>query len=126
MISEETARKLARLAELASAPPGAAPSCHWEGSPMPDIDEIQTVGAVAEMLRRVVREKRVELLRDEETDMRVALVPWELLLELADAGGPPMAELRGCLRELASQEREARRETGESVQSPQPHRNGEP
>ena len=62
---------------------------------MVDIDKVQTAGALAEMLRRAVREKRIELLRDEETDARAALVPWELLLELAEAGGPPMEELRG-------------------------------
>jgi len=92
---------------------------------MVDIDKVQTAGALAEMLRRAVREKRVELLRDEETDARAALVPWELLLELAEAGGPPMEELRGRLRELTSLERGVRQETQQSAQDPPPPRPGQ-
>src|SRR5438270_907644 len=88
---------------------------------MPELDEIQATGALAERVRRAVREQRVELVRDEETNVRAALVPWELLLKLVDAGGPSMEPLRGHLEELASLERKVYPQAQAS-----PRHNGQP
>jgi hypothetical protein len=87
---------------------------------MPKLDDIQTTGALAEAVRRAVQENRVELLRDAETDAKAALVPWEMLLEWIDAGGPTMEPLRGRLQQLDVRQDEAHLQPEQSPESSLP------
>src|SRR4051794_19238198 len=88
--------------------------------PMPKLEDIQTTGALAEAVRQAVQENRVELLRDAETDAKAALVPWEMLLEWIDAGGPTMESLRGRLQQLDVRRDEAHSQLRQSAESSLP------
>ena len=73
---------------------------------MPELDEFRTAGALGELIRRVVKENTIELLRDAESDTAVALVPLDRLMRLLEEGNPKIRVLAERLRQLLAEERE--------------------
>jgi hypothetical protein len=76
---------------------------------MPELDEIRTTGSLGELIRRVVKENTMELLRDAESDAAVALVPLDRLLQLLQEADPKIKALAERVQELAAEERERNR-----------------
>jgi hypothetical protein len=76
---------------------------------MPELDEIRTAGSLGELIRRVVKENTIELLRDAESDAAVALVPLDRLLQLLQEANPKVKALAERVQELAAEERERNR-----------------
>ena len=73
---------------------------------MPELDEIRTTGGLGEIIRRVVKENTIELLRDAESDSAVALVPLDRLAQLLEKANPKVKILAERVRQLAAEERE--------------------
>jgi hypothetical protein len=83
-----------------------------EELPMPELLEFRTAGGLGEMIRRVVKENTIELLRDTESNDAVALVSLDRLVQLleeADSTVPVLAaRLRQCLTEERERDQRAR------------------
>lgn len=77
-----------------------------EENPMPELDEVRPAGGLGELIRRVVKENQIELLRDPESEAAVALVPLDRLQQLLEESGPGLMMLLERIRELRAQERE--------------------
>lgn len=73
---------------------------------MPELDEIRIAGPLGELIRRVVKENTIELLRDTESDAAVALVPLDRLAQLLEEADPKMRILAERLRQLYAEERD--------------------
>jgi hypothetical protein len=73
---------------------------------MPGLDELTNPNELAEMLHRVITERQIEVVYDEEGNPAVALIGFEQLMQLMEKATPKIRILKEQIQKLAQKERE--------------------
>jgi hypothetical protein len=77
-----------------------------EETPMPGLDELTNPNELAEMFHRVITQRQIEVVYDEEGNPAVALIGFEQLMQLMEEANPKIRTLKEQIRKLAQKERE--------------------